>query len=236
MTARAPSAATPASGWIDLLSRLEIGASLAAQRFHDQQTGRWQDPLIIAEVPEGSSVLDLGCGDGELLSRLREVKRVRCQGVELDHEEVTACIGRGVPVLQSDIDQGLKEFPTGCFDFVVLEETLQTLHRPLAVLHEMLRVGRTGIVSFPNFGHWQVRLDLLLRGRMPVTSRLRHHWYDTSNIHHLTLVDFLEWTHEAGVQVDKGFALDEDGVRPLRDEDHLHAAEVLLFIRGLKGG
>lgn len=191
---------------------------------------RWQDQVIENEIPSGASVLDLGCGDGELLSRLVERKRIRAQGVELDPTAVGRCIARGVPVVQIDLDGGIKGFGENSFDYVILEETLQTLRHPLDVLTGMLRVARHAIVSFPNFGFWRVRLDLSLRGRMPVTGRLPFRWYDTPNIHLLTLQDFLDWTASAGVQVVRAYALSRDGVQPLTDDDSLFAEEALFVL------
>lgn len=191
---------------------------------------RWQDELIEKMVPLRCSVLDLGCGNGELLLRLTECKQVRGQGVELDPGAVFECVARGVPVFQSDLDAGLKGFSDQSFDYVVLEETLQTLHRPVDVLMEMLRVGRRGIVSFPNFAHWQVRFDLAFRGRMPVTPRLPRRWYDTPNIHLLTIQDFLDWAGENHVRVVEGHALADGAVRPLQPGDNLHAEEALLVV------
>lgn len=191
---------------------------------------RWQDALIEREIPRGASVLDLGCGSGELLDRLIRLRGVRGQGIELDPESVMACVGRGVPVFQSDLDNGLKGFAPGAFDYVVLEETLQTLHRPLKVLDEMLRVGRHGIVSFPNFGSWRVRLSLSVEGRMPVTEHLPYRWHNTPNIHLFTLRDFLEWARSAKVRMVKGFVKAEGQPRPLRPHDNLYAEEALLFV------
>jgi methionine biosynthesis protein MetW len=191
---------------------------------------RWQDDLIERKVPAGASVLDLGCGAGELLVRLMDRKRVRGQGIELDPAAVFQCVERGVPVLQANLDEGLKGFSDRSFDYVILEETLQTLHRPVELLKEMLRVGRHGIVSFPNFAYWQVRFDLACRGRMPVTARLPRRWYDTANIHLLTIQDFLDWTKENHVRVVEGHALANGAVRPLQPADNLYAEEALFVI------
>jgi methionine biosynthesis protein MetW len=191
---------------------------------------RWQDRIIEREIPRGASVLDLGCGNGELLHTLCRLRGVRGQGLELDAAAVMECVERGVPVLQADLDEGLKGFSDNDFDYVVLEETLQTLHRPLRVLREMLRVGRHGIVSFPNFACWQVRWGLALEGRMPVTGRLPYRWHDTPNIHLFTLQDFLDWTKDEGVRVVKAFAFAEGRARPLRPGDNLVAEEALFFV------
>jgi methionine biosynthesis protein MetW len=197
---------------------------------------RWQDAVIEAQIPHGASVLDLGCGNGDLLNRLETQKQVRGQGLELDPLMVRSCIAHGIPVIQSDLDAGLDGFPDQSFDYVILEETLQTLHNPLNVLRDVLRVGKHGIVSFPNFGCWKVRLDLACNGRMPVTPNLPYHWYDTPNIHLLTLLDFLDWTEQTGVQISQAMALVEGKVRPLQSEDSLLAEEVLLTLsdNGLK--
>lgn len=212
------------------------------QRWHSAEpvqpnadrAARWQDHVIEDRIAAGASVLDLGCGDGHLLARLIDAKRVRGQGIELDAQAVLRCVAHGVPVLQSNLDEGLRGFSDLSFDYVVLEETLQTLHRPIDVLQDMLRVGRRGIVSFPNFGFWQVRLDLALRGRMPVTEYLPYRWYDTPNIHLFCLQDFLDWTSAAGVQIVEGHVLtDQQQVRPMQDGDNLYAQEVLFIVQGV---
>lgn len=207
-----------------------VGASSKPVTDQDGRPLRWQDKVIEQEIPVGSSVLDLGCGGGELLSRLIEMKQVRGQGLELDSEAVLQCVRRGVPVFQSDIDAGLRAFGDHAFDFVVLEETLQTLQNPVEVLRQMLRVGRRGIVSFPNFAFWQVRADLLLRGRMPQTGWLPYQWYDTPNIHNLSLQDFLALAEEERVRIVSGFVLKEGQVRQLQVTDNLYAEEVLLVV------
>lgn len=200
---------------------------------HDVPLGRaerWQDRLILDEIAPGSRVLDIGCGDGELLAALRDRKQAAIQGVELVQDQVAACIARGVPVFQADVDHGLKQFPDASYDYVVLEETLQTLYQPHTVLCEMLRIGRCGIVSFPNFGHWRIRLYLAARGRMPVSRRLPHEWYDTPNIHLLTLRDFHTWCEQHGARIERAFVRADGEVRPHQDGDNLNASEVLLFI------
>lgn len=197
---------------------------------------RWQDDLIEQLIPESASVLDLGCGRGQLLARLVARKHVRGQGIEVDPEMVYESVERGVEVLMSDLDSGLKGFTDLSFDYVVLEETLQTLRRPVEVLNDMLRVGRVGIVSFPNFGHWRVRAELVATGRMPRTGALPYEWFDTPNIHLCSLADFLAWSRGAGVSVRAGYARVGGEVRALREGDELEAEEVLLVVhRGESG-
>ncbi len=191
---------------------------------------RWEDPLIVQIIPERARVLDLGCGDGLLLEKLKKAKLVHGQGVELDEKMVFAAIARGAPVFQIDLDSGLKELPNDSFDYVVLEETLQTLRRPAELLQEMLRVGRRGIVSFPNFAFWKVRLDLLLHGRMPVTEQLPYRWYDTPNIHLLCLQDFLDWVQQHKVKVAEAHVFADGHIRPMRDGDNLYAEQCLLVV------
>jgi methionine biosynthesis protein MetW len=141
-------------------------------------------------VPAGVRVLDLGCGDGALLEHLIRVGGCDGHGVEISTDGFHACIDRGVPVVQGDIDAGLGEFESGSFDVVVLSQTLQATRRPAFVLQEMMRVAPAGIVSFPNFGHWRIRLGLVTRGRMPSSRLLPYAWHETPNIHLCTIRDF----------------------------------------------
>jgi methionine biosynthesis protein MetW len=216
----------------DILALLDSAAtpSPPAPDSNGARPQRWQDQLIEDHIPAGASVLDLGCGNGELLARLIQRKQVRGQGIELDSDEIFECVQRGVPVFQANLDLGLSGFADQRFDYVVLEETLQTLHRPIDVLNEMLRVGRHGIVSFPNFAYWRVRLDLTLGGRMPITERLPYRWYDTPNIHLFSVQDFLDWASANGARIVSGHALCEGQVRKLADDDNLRAEEVLMVV------
>ncbi len=148
--------------------------------------------MIEGHVEPGARVLDLGCGDGELLSQLIREKNCRGTGIDVDLRQVRQCIQRGVPVYHGDMLEGMEMFEEDTFDCVILSQTLQQTERPDEVVREMLRVGRRAVISFPNFGHWKVRLKLLLTGRMPVTGVLPYRWYETPNIHLLTVRDFLD--------------------------------------------
>ncbi len=162
--------------------------------------------LIMELVPTGARVLDLGCGDGTLLARLRDERGAVVRGVEIDLDDVARCIERDVPVYQGDLDEGLADIPDGRFDVVVLSQTLQVVKRPKLVLTEMLRVGTRGVVSFPNFGHWRIRTHLLFRGRMPVSEAIPYTWYDTPNIHHTTITDFRDFCAANGARVEREIA------------------------------
>jgi methionine biosynthesis protein MetW len=201
-----------------------------SRRAEESAQARWQEEIISREIPVGASVLDLGCGDGFLLERLMRERNVRGQGVEIDADQVFSCVDRGVPVIQADLGAGLHWCPDKTFDVVVLEETLQTLQNPCEVLDEMLRVGKRGIVSFPNFAHYRVVVDLAAHSRMPVTERLPYYWYESANIHLLTLRDLLDWTESNGVHIVSGYALVEGVPRELRSDDDLVAEEVLVVV------
>lgn len=148
------------------------------------------DRLIMEQIPRGSRVLDLGCGDGRLLCRLRDERDCSIQGIELDHRHVLEAIGKGVPILEADLDEGLEEVPDESFDYAVLSQTLQQVLKPRELLLQMLRVASRALVVVPNFGHWRVRLQILLQGRAPVTNRLPYDWYNTPNLHFLSMIDF----------------------------------------------
>lgn len=144
---------------------------------------------IAAWIPQGASVLDLGCGDGSLLRYLKDTRRARGYGVEISDANIVACIRNGVNVIQGNLESGLSGFETSAFDYVILSQTLQATRHTEALMKEILRVGREGIVSFPNFGYWKNRLNVV-RGHMPVSEDLPYQWYDTPNVHLCTLHDF----------------------------------------------
>jgi methionine biosynthesis protein MetW len=157
--------------------------------------------VIQGWIRPGSRVLDLGCGDGTLLQSLRDHRQVTGYGLEIDPDQITCCIRKGLNVIDQNLNQGLSNFANNSFDIVVMTQALQTLHFPHQVLQEMLRVGRECIVSFPNFGHWKARLHLCLHGRMPVSDLLPYQWYDTPNIHFCTFKDFEVLCNELGMRI-----------------------------------
>ena len=165
--------------------------------------------IIAANVAPGASVLDVGCGDGALLAALRD-RQCDARGMELDPGNVAECVARGLSVIQGDADADLSFYPDGSFDYAILSQTLQTTKRPDLVLEELLRIGRRAMVSFPNFAHWRVRLALLWGGRMPVTRLLPVAWYETPNIHHVTIDDFRALLRERGIRVEQAWFLKGD--------------------------
>jgi methionine biosynthesis protein MetW len=199
------------------------------QAFVRELLGR-SDYAIIGEIVEpGSKVLDLGCGDGELLQWLAENKGVDARGVEISGERVHRAIARGVSVYQGDIDQGLADYPDQAFDYVILGQTLQETRAPRKVLREMLRVGRAAIVAFPNFGHWRVRLSMLTSGRSPRTKLFPYQWYDSPNIHFLTVHDFEDLAAMEGLQVERRYFL--SGRRKVRSLPSLRAEVAVYLVR-----
>lgn len=152
-------------------------------------------------IKPGSKVLDLGCGNGEFLQMLQQERDVRGLGLEIDPDKITAAVGRGLNIVEQDLDAGMDNFPDQSFDTVVMAHALQAVHYPDRVLDEMLRIGRQGIVTFPNFAHWSCRLYLGTRGRMPVSRFMPYNWYDTPNIHFCTVKDFEALCEERGIRI-----------------------------------
>ncbi|MEF2071388.1 methionine biosynthesis protein MetW [Consotaella aegiceratis] len=170
------------------------------------------DLRVIADlVTPGARVLDIGCGDGSLLALLETRRDVDGRGIELSQQGVNECVARGLSVIQGDADADLVHYPDDAFDFVVLSQTIQATRNPRTVLQELLRIGQRAIVSFPNFGHWSIRLSLGIRGQMPVTKNLSHAWYDTPNIHFCTIRDFVALAKELGAEVETAIALNATG-------------------------
>ena len=158
--------------------------------------------FIIDLIEPGSSVLDLGCGNGDLLAALIEQRGVKAQGIELSERCIQACVARGLyNVVHGDLDQGLADYADGSVDYVILTNTLQVLHRPLPLIKEVARVGRKCLISLPNFAHWSARAQLFFGGRMPRTARLPYEWYDTPNIHLTTLKDFRDFCRAAELRL-----------------------------------
>lgn len=176
------------------------------------------DHLFIAEmVAAGSRVLDVGCGDGALLELLSRTKNVDGRGIEISREGVNACVARGLSVIQGDADSDLADYPTNAFDYAILSLTIQATRYPKTVLENLLRIGRFAIVSFPNFGHWRIRYDLLVDGRMPQTRNLPEPWYLSPDAHLCTIKDFVDLTREAGADVVEAVAFNSVGRRlPIR--------------------
>lgn len=193
------------------------GLDPTAQRRPTRREEARNDLQLVADmVDHGARVLDLGCGDGALLSLLADTRGVDARGLELSQGGVNLCVARGLSVIQGDADTDLATYPDDAFDYVILSQTLQAVRRPRTVLENMLRIGRRAIVSFPNFGHWRVRWELGVRGRMPVTETLPVSWHETPNIHFCTIRDFLDLAAEVGATIERGIVLDRHG-RVMRD-------------------
>ena len=167
--------------------------------------------VIASLIKPGAKVLDVGCGDGELLGWLRDTKQVDGRGVEIDQSLVNRAIAAGIPVIQGDVDSDLPHYPEGGYDYVILSQTLQAMKDPRSALLDLVRIGKQAIVSVPNFGHWKNRLYLALRGKMPVTKTLSYQWYDTPNIHFCTITDFVILAESLGITIEDRVVVDAAG-------------------------
>lgn len=172
------------------------------------------DLLLIAEmVAPGSRVLDVGCGDGTLLRILADKQAVDGRGIELSQAGVNSCVTQGLAVIQGDADTDLAYYPDLAFDYAILSQTIQATHNPRLVLEQLLRIGKRAVVSFPNFGHWRVRTQLMFGGHMPRTDNLPERWHDTPNIHFCTIKDFLTLCDDIGAKVERAVALNAYGTK-----------------------
>jgi len=171
--------------------------------------------VIVGWIEKGSSVLDLGCGNGDLLAALVKEKQVKAQGIEIDEKAIYECVAKGLSVVQQDIETGLSEYLDKSFDYVILAGSLQQVKKPDLVLKAALRVGKRTIVSFPNFAHYKVRLQILFGGKVPVTPSLPFEWYDTPNLHFLSVSNFIDYCRDRRIHVDRSAFIARGRVRSL---------------------
>ncbi len=183
---------------------------------------------IIADIIErNSSILDVGCDDGSLMEFLKANKSNKIRGIEISKEKVQTCIAKGLTVIEGNAEFDLKQFPNDSFDYVILGQTLQAFINPELVIKELLRVGKKAIITIPNFGHWKVRLDLLIKGTMPITNSLPHNWYNTPNIHMCTIKDFVKFSEIIGFKIFKSLALKNNNISNINNSN--------LFFKNLFG-
>lgn len=188
--------------------------------------------VIAKFVAPAARVMDIGCGHGALLEHLIAERQADGRGIELSQKNVSACVARGLSVIQGDADTDLSFYPKNSFDYAIMTQALQATRNPRNVVEEMLRIARHAIVSFPNFGHWKNRLYLAVNGRMPVTDQLAYEWYETPNIHFCTIADFTDMCDAIGCRVAHRILLDEEG-KPMRLPPALSFADNLLAAQGL---
>jgi len=201
-----------------------------ARAFNPPSDLRGDLRLVGSMIEPQTRVLDIGCGDGELLYYLVHSKGVDGRGMELSQSGVNSCVRHGLSVIQGDADNDLEDYPSDAFDYVVLSQTLQATRRPRDVLLNLVRIGRHAIVSFPNFGHWRIRMGLLIAGRLPSTALLPYPWYDTPNIHLCTIRDFALLCRNEGIRVEKSVSLDRHGRPYTRALANLMAEQGLFLL------
>ena len=189
------------------------------------------DEILMAHIDRGSRVIDLGCGDGRLLQKLRDAHGCSVQGVEVDLGQFLGAAARGIPILRIDMNDGLELIPGGSFDFAVLSQTLQQVARPLALFDDIFRIARRALVIVPNFGHWRARLQVVLQGRAPVTDALPYEWYESPNVHFLTMLDFRDLADRGNFRIVKElpiigqYAVDRAWMANLRAHSALYVLE-----------
>ena len=204
-----------------------LGKKPSISRFEQAQRTRVDYELIESLIEPDSRVLDIGCGDGELLANLTEDKNIKAEGIELEQELVLACVNRGLSIIQHDVERGLGNYADKSFDYVILSQTVQTLRNPEKVFTELLRVGKKVIVSFPNFAHWRCRAQLFFRGKAPVTKQLPFSWHNSPNIHFLSLKDFDRFCRKLAVKVEKRIPLVKTRLSPVRFAPNLFAEQAV---------
>jgi homoserine O-acetyltransferase len=204
-----------------------IGKKHLISQFEQAQRTRVDYELIESLIEPNSTVLDIGCGDGELLANLTKDKNIKGEGIELQQDLVLACVNRGLSIIQRDVERGLENYADKSFDYVILSQTVQTIKNPEKVFKELLRVGKKVIVSFPNFAHWQSRAQLFFLGKAPITKKLPFSWHDSPNIHFLSLKDFDRFCEKLGVKVEKKIPLVKKRLSPVRFAPNLFAEQVI---------
>jgi methionine biosynthesis protein MetW len=190
---------------------------------------KFEYQVILDWVSQNAVVLDLGCGDGELLSLLINRKKIKAQGIEINEQAIYTCVEKGLSVFHDDIDSGLADYSDNSFDYVILDQTFQEVKKPDVVLQESLRVGKQVIVGFPNFAYYSNRFQLALKGKTPVTPSLPYLWYETPNLHFLTIVDFIEYCHRRNITIEKTAFVRND--KPITLYPNLFAQIGLFLLR-----